>query len=300
MADLRALGEAAARDLPTVERSVSAARERGVRASRRRKAASLTGVLAALLLVMVPIPHTSVVGYDVALRVSGASGSSFAEAVSREIESVLGARPVAVARAPDATRFTVSVPARSGVDVSGRARSIARALERQGLHAEATVTPRHARVTGSLYAFARDHVIRVRGDGRTASQLEAEIRRRLEEEGLTGAKVSVVAEPQQRRIEVETPGSGSGAGTLGIQLGEASSGEEGTKVDVRKIPATGGSVTFHVDVTRGARTISVEVPHSEALSEGALAREVQSRLKAAGLDATVEIRRGTLRIEMGS
>jgi hypothetical protein len=75
-------------------------------------------------------------------------------------------------------------------------------------------------------------------------------------------------------------------------------GAEGTRIEVRRIPSAADGVIFHVDVTREGHTTSIEVPHSEALSESELARDVQSRLKTAGVDARVSIERGAMRVDM--
>jgi hypothetical protein len=300
--DLLELRESSARHLPDLEQGVAAARARRLRASRLWRMSSLIGATATIGLLLVPISYNGLVGYDVVLQVSGAADSSLVKTVSREIQAVLGAREVALGHGPaDALRFAVSVPARAGVDVERRAQALAQALERQGHLARATVTPRRERVSGTLYAFARDHVIRVRGEGRTALQLEAEIRRRLAEDGLTGAQVSVVDEPGQRRIQVETPRDGSGdAGTLGIGLSGATGGAAapGTRIEVTRTTNPGEGVILHVHVTSPGRSASIQVPHSDAMSPATLAREVESRLKAAGLDARATVAGGSLQIEL--
>jgi hypothetical protein len=221
--DLRALGDASSRDMPGVDRSIAAARALRGRAIRRLRASSAHAALAVLGFLIVPFSYDRITAHDVELVVSGPVTPSLAEAVTAGLREELGARDVTVTRTPsaggDALRFAARVPARDGVNVEQDARALATALERGGHAARVTIVPRRTRTSGSLYAFAREQVIRVRGKGRSARQIEAEIRRRLEDEGLGDAKVSVTDDHGMRHIQIEGLGTGAGAPrTLGVRL----------------------------------------------------------------------------------
>jgi hypothetical protein len=261
--------------------------------------------VAAVGLLIVPISYERIAAHDVELVVSGPMAPSLAKAVTAECQAVLGAHHVAVTRQPGATgeglKFVSRIPAREGVNVEAAAQTLAKALERSGHATRATVVPRRERVSGSVYAFARDRVIRIRGKGRTALEIEAELRRRLEEEDLTDARVSVTDERGMRRIQVERPEADTSTpATLGIGLDGAmgSTDAKATRFEVKRIPTGREGVIFHAEVTWQGRTVVIDVPHSETMSEAVLAREVESRLKAAGFDGTVSVGRGTLRIEV--
>lgn len=157
----------------------------------------------------------------------------------------------------------------------------------------------YRRAGGSLYAFARDIVIHVRGQGRTSDQVRSELRRRLEDEGLTDTKVSVTDADGQRQIQIERPGSNHGApASIGVGLDGAMKSVAATMahVEVKKIATERDGVILHADVMWQGHSVPIDVPHSETMSEADLAREIASRLRSAGLEGSVSVERGTLQI----
>ena len=315
--DLRALGESTARDIPALGISIAAVRSRRARGVRGWKALVMQRpwlvtaafvVLVSSALLLVPLSYDRTIGQDVALSVAGLADSSQARVVADELRSILAAREVATSPASGAAgtsfRFTTYVPARAGLDVEACARMLARELERRGYQASAVVTPRRERVSGSVYAYAREHVIRIQGAGRTTAEIEAAIRQRLSEEGLTNTRVSVTNDEGMRRIQVErngpegpaTPGSGE---RLGIELDGASGlAGSGTGIEVQRLQTEHEGTTVRVDVTLHGRQVSIDVPHAETMSDVSLAGEIQSRLKRAGIGANVSVSQGTIQIHM--
>ena len=151
-------------------------------------------VLIAAAMLVVPVSYDRTVGHDVALTLTGVKDLSRARDIARELEAVLGVKHVTVQAAQDAgasLTFDAFVPVRSGVDPGARARAFAKELEQRGYAAAAVSTPKRERVAGSVYAYAKDLVIQVSTDGKSAAQIEAEIRQRLADAGITNTSVSV-------------------------------------------------------------------------------------------------------------
>ena len=194
------------------------------------------------------------------------------------------------------------MPARSGVDPGARARAFAKELEQRGYAAAAVSTPKREHVAGSVYAYAKDLVIQVSTDGKSAAQIEAEIRQRLADAGITNTSVSVTDSGDQRKVMIqahhEGDGSASEPGNLELQLtknGQPLPTGAGLGVKIRKVRTADG-VALHLEVTAQGKSAAVDVPRSDALTDLALAAEIESQLHNAGLDLKVEITNGEVQI----
>jgi hypothetical protein len=190
------------------------------------------------------------------------------------------------------------VPAGSGVDAKALGHGFAAALQASGYHATALVTPRVERVSGSVYAMARDQVIRISTDGKSAGDLETEIKDRLLEAGVPNPEVSVTDEAGKRRIEVtskieSTDGAQLPQEPVAPQIVLTKDGQdmpagEGCEVRVKKVRTEDG-VTLTVDVTWKGTTAQAVVANPEALGDAGLAASIESQLHAAGMDVTVHV-----------
>lgn len=316
--DLDALAAESHHELPSLDRSLTAARRRRRAAprwkellmpvttgSRRPWLATAAALLLVLAAAMFPISWQATVGHDVALTLTGVRDVAQASGIAREMKSVLGADHVAVratAGGPTATlAFTAYVPAGHGVDAAARAQALAAALRSRGFAATATATPRRAQVAGPVYAYARDLVIRVETDGKTAAQIESEIRDRLAAAGLTNTTVSVTDDGARREVKVTAESHTPGEGAEGVKLqltkdGKPIDDRQGVRIEMRRMRSSAGEM-LHLDVTDHGRTTAIEIPHADAMSDAALESEIESRLRAAGFDLVVTVTNGRVSIE---
>ena len=178
------------------------------------------------------------------------------------------------------------------------ARGFAGALQAKGYRAAVLVTPRVERVSGSVYAMARDQVIRISTDGKSAGELEAEIRDRLLEAGVPDPEVRVTDEEGRRRIEVTSkvetddasraPEEPIAPRIILTKDGQDMPAGEGCEVRAKKIRTEAG-VTLTVDVTWRESTAQAVVENSDALGDARLAASIESQLRAAGMDVTVHV-----------
>ena len=319
--DLRALGETTSVRIPDLEHSVTAVQSRRRHAVQRwreylmpitntftrRPWLTTAGIAAAavLALTVVPISYQRTTGTDVALTVAGVNDLSRSEGIANEMKTVLGAQQIAIkaemADAGAALTLSAFVPASSGVNAAARANALAKELNARGYAAHVVATPHVERVSGNVYAFAKDLVIRVETDGKSASQIEAEIRQRLADNGITNTQVSVTDTGKERKVTIEAqrfgePGA-SEPGKVSLELmknGQSTIGD-GVSVEVKKIRSPDG-VTMNLEVTSKGQTTSVTVPHADTMSDAALAAEITSQLRAAGQNLDVRVSNGQIEI----
>ncbi|MFN8177408.1 MAG: hypothetical protein U0167_05740 [bacterium] len=272
---------------------------------------TLVAVALGLFVVFgLPIPFEKTVGHDVALTVSGAGlDAEHATMIAREMKTFLGAESVA-AQAEDSGgrtsfRLVASVTERSSAKAHNAAQALASTLKAAGYEAKADVTPRTERVFGTVYAFASDRVIRVSTDGKTASQLESEIRQQLSMAGFPDAQVSVTDEGAgKQKIGIELHREGA-AGTQespeivltkdGKDLGGSGVGQ--CQMRVEKLKDGAGQEKLVVDITKDARTTHAEVPNVATLSDGAIQSALQSQLDRAGVAVRIHVQGGKVSVE---
>ncbi|MGQ0720535.1 MAG: hypothetical protein ACT4PE_03050 [Candidatus Eiseniibacteriota bacterium] len=323
--DVAALVAATDRGLPTVHetvrRSENRARTRAgsfpmatIRFFSMRPALSsaVVFVLAVAFVFGFPIPFERTVGHDVTLAVSGAElGQQELRAIAGEMKSQLGAESVRVeAEAGDAGttyRLTASVDERSGGSARKAASAFAQALRSAGWDAAAEVTPRTERTSGSLYAFAADRVIRVSADGKSAAQIEQEIRDGLAAAGFGDAEVEVTdagADRMAVKVKVEREGESGAAAAEDMPAieitkdGHGLSGDQDRcEVQVKKVKDDSGVTNLIVDVTKDGSTTTAEVANSESMGDAELQAALQSQLDRAGIPVRIDVRNGEISVE---
>ena len=155
-------------------------------------------------------------------------------------------------------------------------------------------------MAGPVYALARDLVIRVETDGKTAAAIEAEIRQRLAEQGLSNTTVSVTDQGDKREVKVTTLNDQPGTETGDVQLELTKNGapvdaSNGISVEMKRLRSNEGE-TLKMQVSDHGRSVSVEVPHADTMSDAALQSAIESQLRNAGLDLIVEVRGGKVTV----
>jgi hypothetical protein len=316
--DLQALAAESHRGVPALDDSLTAARRRHraaprwkellmpvTTASRRPWLVAATALLVVVAGAMFPISWQRTVGHDVALTLTGVHDVAQAGAIAREMKSVLGADHVSVRTTADGAGTTLAfgayVPSGQGVDAASRMQALAAALRAHGFTASTAITPRRAQVAGTVYAYARDLVIRVSTDGKTPAQIETEIRQQLAAAGLTNTTVSVTDQNGRREVKVTAENHDPGASPADVRLeltkdGQTLNAGSGLQVEVRRTRSSDGE-TLRLDISDKGRTATVQVPHADTMSDAALQAAVESQLRAAGLDLVVSISGGKVSID---
>lgn len=322
--DLEALRRTSARRLPDLEHTMRAARTRSA-ITWREWIMSMTNdtrrgwlapvavaAVAAIALLVVPISYDKTTGHEVTLTLGAAGLDPAALApIARELKASLGAESVKASMEMDngVPRATLiaNVPADAGASAAAVAQAFATSLESRGYHAVASVEAKRERVSGSVYAFARDQVIRISMDGKSAAELESEIRARLAESGIPNASVSVteVSTPdgQKKKIKV-----GIEHDQLGTELEHAAPPElvltkdgqpvegKGFTVKVMKKSHAGASA-LTIEVMHEGRSATAEVSNYESMSDAAVASAIESQLLAAGFRVRVQVTGGQVEID---
>jgi hypothetical protein len=322
--DVAALVAATDRGLPsvhdTVRRSENRARTRAgsfpmaaIRffSMRPALASAVVFVLAVAFVFGFPVPFERTVGHDVTLAVSGAElGQQELRAIAGEMKSQLGAGGVrveaAAGNAGTTYRLTASLDERSGGTARKAASAFAQALCQAGWDASAEVAPRTERVSGTFYAYATDRVIRISADGKSAAQIEQEIRDGLFAAGFGDAEVEVTdagADRMAVKVKVEREGdAGAAAEDMpAIEItrdGDSLAGEESRcEVQVKKVKDDSGVTNLIVDVTKDGNTTTAEIANSESMSDAQLEAAVQSQLDRSGVPVRVRVSGGQIEVE---
>ena len=306
--DLRALAEVTRRDVPALAQVVAAARAAEPRRSHNPFASWLAlrllvpgAVVVAVLMLLVPVSYERTVGHDVDLTVATSAGAPRSDLLAGPLRSVLGASSIVTTATGRSNEIELHayVPVEVVRDPAARVRALAQTLAERGYVVRTSVVPRHERASGSVYAYARNQWFRVKSEGRTSSEIEAELRKKLDEAGLTGASVSVSGDDHGRQVRIQSHETGPSApgGSIGVEVGAGERAPSGLSITASRIATAHDGVVFHAKVTAQGRTVSVAVPHAEALSDAALAGEVESQLARAGVHARVVVKGGTLQVE---
>jgi hypothetical protein len=323
--DFAALREDTAQNIPGLPRTVANLTTRPLRGhgwkeqmmsmvqTTRSKPWLVTGLgiaTVALALLVIPVSYERVTGHQVSLSLSGASPDQMPE-IAKHLKSALGVEHVMVkaeaASGAEAFTFEASVPRTKSVDPDAVVQAFARELNARGFHAEAASTPIRERVSTNVYAYAADQVIRVETSGKSAAQIETEIRQQLADAGITNTNVSVTdMAPGKREVKVmahheaTTPGA-TEPPNLRLELtkdGQPVTGSaEGVMVEIKKLRSASGE-TLQLDVSAGGRSAKVEIPNSNTMSDAALAETIRAELAKQGLgDLQVTVSGGHIQIE---
>ena len=271
--------------------------------------------LATLFLVGVPLPYQRTVGHEVTLSLSGANlDRSQLQHVADQMRSLLHARGVRVSvveESPGDARFelTTEVPRESGADVATVAQALEAALQAKGFDAETRVEARKERISGTLLAMAQERIIEISVDGKSAAELEREIARALTDAGLDYAQVSVEEEAGggkrvtiEAKAESDRPGSGEVLeptivlSSNGQPLSEQSDAQRTTCRILKRMEDSGAVLA--IEVTKGSRETTVEIPNPETYSDSDLASEIESRLFREGISADVTVQDGRIELSV--
>jgi hypothetical protein len=314
--DLEALRSLSDQGSPELETSLGAARRRAPGVKRegfamviqflrtRPALATVLGVIVvAAGLLVIPISYERTVGYDVTLTLAGGNvAEPQVREIARGFKETLGATGATVMASMENGRLTYVLEASASRDVRGPAQAFARGLENLGYSAKVTATPRRETVSTNVYAYAMSRVIEISTDGKSAAQLESEIRQRLLAAGVMQADVSVTdvgEHGREVRINAQRTSESGASHEEMPELVLTRDGKPlgGDMVQVRKKKDASGAVTLLVAVTLEGKATSVEIPNAESLGDAALGAEIQSRLLAAGIDAVVTVHGDEITVE---
>lgn len=260
----------------------------------------------AIVLLAVPVSYTKTTGHEVLLRVDGAAlAPAEISAIARELAAAVHGGPVRVEDRNGTLTWSSSVPVSALGEPGPVAWALAKQLTAKGYAASAASRAIRERVSGSVYAFARDRMITVETAGKSAAQIESEIRQRLAEAGIPDANVSVTDEGGQRKVEVrmerhsDQPVAGDEEPGIGLQLtrnGAPVGAAEGFQVKVMHRKSAAG-VSLVVEVQSGDRTAQAEIPNFQTLGDAGVAAEIERQLAASGVQARVTVHGDRIEIE---
>jgi len=233
--------------------------------------AAVTAVLAVALLV-VPVSYEHVTGDRVTLALAKSQDPAALVTIAQEMKSALHASGVRVESRGSTVSFVADVPRSSGVPAAHVASAFAAALEKRGYQATVATAPIREKVTGSVYAFARDVVIKVDVADKSAAQIESEIRSQLENAGIPDARVSVLRGENQEKVTMELPhrtigSAGSGETPANVKIALTRNGEDlagkGHRVLMRMEKAPDGGRTLHLTVGNEGQEQTFDIEHTE-------------------------------------
>jgi len=334
-ADLAALKRVSAREMPGLERTMHSIRSRAAEEARTPlrtriwreimssftllknrpglAALAVTAVVAIVALV-VPVSYSRVTGHDVSLTLAASAGGAGAPSpaeiasIAQSLKARVGAPHVVVEATESDAGLTYVLRAatseRSRAKVALEAEGFARELAAKSIAASVAVSPRVEQVRYPVVAYAWDQIIQISIDGKSASQLQAEIQQRLAAAGVNDAQVSVTDAPNgghEVTVKVQKVADGSTPTTTvaepeivltkgGVPLAG------GLQVRVKKERRTGSGTELVIDVTSDGKTATVNIPNSDSMSDAQLAAAIQSQLQAKGINATVTVTNGEIKI----
>lgn len=326
--DLEALRSVSAHDVPTLHETIQSVRRRrpasgavpetlrrgimsALQTAKRRPAmaAAAFGALAVIAALFVPVSYERAVGHDVGLTLSGERVQPELRTIAEGLKSRLGSDGVAVEAVQDdgAPRFVLRASSgeRSRATVEGAALAFARELAARGYSASVQVTERREQVRYPVAAYAWDQIIRISVDGKSAAELESEIRQRLGEAGVPDAQVSVTDQPGGGRnvnLKVERRHEGPAGSAPPEPMPELVLTKDGAPiadgvgVKVRK-KNINGVISLVVEVIQDGKTATAEVPNAASMSDADLTRAISTQLQQAGIQARVEVVNGEVKVE---
>jgi len=283
--DSDALRAATERDLPSFFETTRSLRgallARPWRGSAARRGAwGWTGAAAAtaVALAFVPVSYSTFAGHDVALTLAGHLPASSLEAVARGLRAGIGGDGVRIEVDGAATTLRMRVHERSTRNAREAASAFATVLRGSGLEAQVAVTPWRVRESGSVYGYASDRIGQLLIDvrGRSAAEIEGDITARLEAIGFSRALVSV--EHGEGRTDVSIRATSGDGRMLETETSRELSG-----------PAAEREPPVAIDVMDFADLDSLPLEQRRAA--------IERRLRARGIDATVTVEDGKIRIE---
>jgi hypothetical protein len=330
--DLRSLASVRAQDLPSVHDTIRAAQKlrpdpglepNGIRRilmqalgfirTRPLVAAATMALVLVIASMVIPVSYDRVTGHDVALTLSsGDLPMEQVAGIAKAMKARLGAGSVSVQAdaGNSGTSFVLNATAadRSRAELAEATSGLVRDLAAKGVSASVSVAPHKERVRYPVAAYAWDQIIQISIDGKSAAQLEDEIRQRLAQAGVPDAQVSVTDGPQGGRnvsLKVErlrTTNDPAEPREPMPQLvltkdGAPLGGANATKVQLQKRKTPDGAVTLVADVAANGKAAKIEVPNIQSMSDSELASTLQAKFREAGLNVNVTVTNGELKIE---
>ncbi|HEY6554373.1 MAG TPA: hypothetical protein VI669_13530 [Vicinamibacteria bacterium] len=277
--DQRALLKVTRHGLPTLAATERAVRRRFEDGRLNRRAVVrrrlLVATMALVALAFVPLRLPMLVGHEATLRIALRLAPEAEAEIARGFRASLGASGVAVDVGAGETVVRVRLEAASARVARVQADAFAGRLRRRGIEARVAVAPRRVATSARVYAYAANRVEQawtwVRG--RSAADVESDVRARLGAAGFDEATLYVHQE--------------AGA----------------TRVEVRAVDPAGRVIeTEHEERggPQGARMLTPALPDFSDLEAMPLSERrtaIERRLKERGIEATVTLADGVLRIE---
>lgn len=278
--DFAALRDETTRDLPgfaTTARALPAVRRmEGVLSTMQRPwgIAALAAVAVAVALIFVPLPYTAQRGHEVALVLPAGTPAADVEEAARTLRAALDVRGGLAVEMGSAPRVRARVA--SGADVQPAVAAVTAALAGRGITVETQVSPWRERVSGNVYAMAacRFNDLRVVVDGRSAAEIEQDLRSQLEAAGLANPQVSVTRDGDQLGIHVQAEG-------------QCEDGERQIRLEVQR--EGGGGEDFQMQM--------LDLESLAGLSDAEKKAEIERQMRERGIDATVTVEDGKVRVE---
>ncbi len=298
--DLRALRVATERDLPSfaaTARQLRAAaprrrwigampdwrwfdastRWRRVDATPRMRWLAAVPVVA-IVLMFVSFSYPTVVGHEVTLTIPVPLSPASSDEVARAFRAGVQGTEVRLESADATTIFHARIPQRSTREARAITAAFAAALEKRQLPARIAVSPRRSTSSGNVFALASRRIEQIRIDlvGRSAAEIEAEVRTRLAAAGFSDAWV--VVEHDGGRTHLELRATDPTGGEREIEL----------RHEVHGQPADGGPA------------LTIELPDFsdlDALAVEERRRAIEQRLRERGIEAKVTIRGDEVHVE---
>ena len=295
--DLQTYKTSTDRDLPDIDTTARVLRDHaeGLRAIHeesmtmkirrfvtRRPALAVAGALAvvAVVLGVVPVSYERTTGHDVTLTLEAPRGdAAFVSTVADRFGALLGADDLRVSRAApdgDAIVLRASVPSRRGAEIERKADAFAAALGEKGIAATVSVTPVKERISSSLYAYAMQTVIELRVDvaGRTAEEIEADVRAQLEAAGIENPDVQVSRDGDRTEVRIQ-----------------ADDEVEGQDRDRQFNLTMKGSDTLN------ARLHEFRVERRPGMTDADVKAEIERQMREAGVEGEVTVENGRVEIQ---
>jgi len=335
-ADLAALKRVSARDVPSLEHTMHSIRSRAAEEARtplRTKiwreimssfillknrpglAALAVAAVVVIAMLVVPVSYSRVTGHDVSLTLAGGARGAAAPTsaeiatIAESLKARLGVPHVAVeAREGGASGtkyvFHAATSERSRAKVALEAEGFARELAAKSIAASVSVSPRVEQVRYPVAAYAWDQIIQISIDGKSASQLQSEIQQRLAAAGVSDAQVSVTDAPNgghevnvnvRKVADGSTPMSSLAEPEIVLTKGGVPL-TGGFQVRVKKERRSGSGTELVIDVTSGGKAATVDVQNSDSMTDSQLSAAIQSQLQAKGINATVTVTNGEIKI----
>jgi len=268
-------------------------------------ATGLAALFIALVLLAVPISYERTTGQEVTLALQGNLDPSGLTAIAGEFKAALVAEHVTARVENGTTVLSAMMPVRKAAVSAVLAQAFAKELSTKGYAATASSRVVKERVSGNVYAYAADQMITIESAGKTAAQLEQEIRDRLAAAGVPDAKVSVTDEAGGRKVEINvqrqrdasSPATGEDAvPTIQITKNGVPQTGQGLEIRVEKMKGA-DAVTMKVIAVDGSRTATATIKNPDALGDAGLAQEIQSQLAAQGIQANIKVQNGQISIQ---